>query len=236
MTFPIVVAVIGAILLSLGLLGKVQIQGLVGETTSTPVRIVLCIVGPCLLVVAFILYSSDRSLSSDSSNLDLSQKLKVVEKGPTVTITAPVAGEDVEVQLLPKGGGAFAVRGTSEGIAQDADLRVFVLVHPENPFAAGWWIQSPPVMESNGDWSGQAMIGNPQALPKVGDTLNIVAVAAARDVPRQSKADDPKDLKPVAQSKTVRLRIDPIKKTSRNRVHGEDVLAPTKRPATFSFV
>lgn len=237
MTFPIVIAVIGALLLAIGLLGKLQIRELVGETTSTPIRVVLCLVGSGLMLLAFYIYKSDQPGPADASNITARVNPKSVEKGPAVAITSFVSGQSVEVQLIKGGGGAFTVSGTSAGVEEDASLRIFLLIHPENPYAEGWWIQSPSIMESDGNWSARALVGNAEFLPKLGDTVTILAIAAPRDAPAQTKTDDPKDLKPVAQSKIVRLKIDPVRRVSSNRIFREGDLAPTSPSRTrFSCV
>lgn len=130
---------------------------------------------------------------------------------PTVDITSPRSGEAIEVKLIETGSGSFLVSGRSERVATDPNVRVYVLIHPSDPFAAGWWIQTPVVMDSDGHWYGQAWIGNLEFPPEVGHTLDILAVVAYPDkVQHRVKVDDYKDLNPIAQSDIVAVRIGSI--------------------------
>ena len=101
----------------------------------------------------------------------------------------------------------------------DPNYRIALLLHPEKPFAAGWWIQPVPVVDSDGKWSVQAWIGNSQSLPAKGDTLMIQAVAAGGDIQGQSRVDEVKDLNPVARSRVIKLTIDKVKKPVKRSMH-----------------
>jgi len=127
---------------------------------------------------------------------------------PTVEITSPRDGESIEVQIAETGSGSFFVSGNSERVAANPDMRVYTLVHPADPYAAGWWIQPSVVMDLDGSWSGQAWIGDPDFPPHAGDKLDVLAIVTSpSQIQNRSKVDDPQDLKPRAQSYIVSVSI-----------------------------
>jgi len=128
---------------------------------------------------------------------------------PTVAITSPAAGQQIEVTILPAtGAGSFTVAGTSTEVFADPDLRVYVLVHPADPYASGWWIQQPATVDRNGGWSTQAWIGSTDFPPHQGDRIDLLVIAAAPDaVAGRTQVSDPKDLSPAAQSDIVQVSI-----------------------------
>ncbi|MDY6824483.1 MAG: hypothetical protein SWH68_11910 [Thermodesulfobacteriota bacterium] len=131
-----------------------------------------------------------------------------VMPGPAVAVNSPDNGAAIAVWLAEEGSGGFTVKGDSKRVTMDPNLRVCVLVHPVDPFAEGWWIQPAVVMNSDGAWSGQAWIGDPENPPHVGDVVDIMAVAALPDRLRgHAKVADPMDLGPAAQSELVEVRI-----------------------------
>lgn len=129
---------------------------------------------------------------------------------PTVEITSPSANQQIEVRLANTGSGSFIVNGISSKIFSDPDLRVYVLIHPFDPPAAGWWIQEPAAVEQNGQWSTIAWIGSKDFPPHVGDEIDILVVAARPELVRGLvKISDPKDVNPAAQSDIFRVSIAP---------------------------
>jgi len=130
-----------------------------------------------------------------------------------VAIATPAERQAIEVRLLPEtGSGSFMVSGTSEEVFDDPSLRLYVLVHPADPFAAGWWVQQSAAVDRSGRWTTQAWIGNAASMPHVGDKIDIVAIAAdpAR-VGGRTQLSDPKDAQPAAQSDIVGVSIGTIK-------------------------
>jgi len=131
---------------------------------------------------------------------------------PTVNIISPKNGDSIVVKIADTGSGSFFVEGNSTGVIDKMDLRVYVFVHPADPFAEGWWKQPAVVMESDGSWSTQSWIGDKGFPPHVGDLIDIVAlVAASEHIQDITKGIDPKDIKPKAQSNIVRFNIGTIK-------------------------
>jgi len=131
---------------------------------------------------------------------------------PSVAITSPVRGQDVEVTRIETGSAYFEVAGTSERVAGDPELRIYVLVHPAKPFASGWWVQSPSATAPDGQWKGVAWIGNPEFPTQPGHVVQIVAVAArVEDVQSVQHVDDPKDLRPRTMSPFVEFTIGKVK-------------------------
>lgn len=127
---------------------------------------------------------------------------------PSVAITNPAASQQIEIRLANTGSGSFTVSGTSSEVFSNPDLRVYVLVHPADPPAAGWWIQPPATVEQNGQWSTLAWIGNTDFPPHVGDKIDILVVATRPEqVTGREKVSDPKDIKPAAQSPIVKVSV-----------------------------
>lgn len=131
---------------------------------------------------------------------------------PSVAITSPAEGQEVEITRVDTGSAYFEVVGTSKHVAGNPDLRIYVLVHPTEPFAAGWWVQSPSATAPDGRWEGVAWIGNPEFPTQSGHLVQIVAVAARLEyVQSVQHVDDPKDLRPRAMSSFVEFTIGEVK-------------------------
>lgn len=131
---------------------------------------------------------------------------------PSIAITSPARGQDVEVTRIDTGSAYYEVVGTSEHVAGDPELRIYVLVHPSEPSASGWWVQSPSATAPHGRWEGVAWIGSPEFQAQTGAVVQIVAVAARlEDVRSLQHVDDPKDLQPRATSPFVAFTIGEVK-------------------------
>lgn len=127
---------------------------------------------------------------------------------PSVRIDTPSPSQPVKVRRAPTGSGSFTVSGSSSAVFKDPDLRIYVLVHPADPFAAGWWIQRPALVDTTGSWTAECWIGNADFPPHPGDKVDIVSVAAEPHVVGgRLEVDDPKDLMPAAQSGIVRFSL-----------------------------
>jgi hypothetical protein len=131
---------------------------------------------------------------------------------PSATITSYTNAQFINVKTGSAGEGHFSVEGISTSVASDPDLRLYVLVHPADPFAAGWWVQPAVVMDLNsGHWSVQAQIGNSDYPPHVDDQVDLaVVVTSANLLQNGAHVEDLKDVNPVAQSGIVRVIIRSI--------------------------
>lgn len=138
---------------------------------------------------------------------------QIVPPPPEVAITEPANGQQIEVRILAEtGAGSFGVSGSSAEVYDDPALRLYVLVHPADPFASGWWVQQAATVDRDGQWATQAWIGNQDFPPHAGDKIDILAIVT--DPARlggRNQIGDPKDAKPDAQSDIIRVSIGSIK-------------------------
>ena len=127
---------------------------------------------------------------------------------PKITIAIPATGQQIEIRLSETGSGSFTVSGTSSKVYSDPNIRIYVLIHPNDPPAAGWWIQQPAIVERNGQWQALIWTGSKDFPPHIGDKFEVVAVLAKPEqVASVEKVIDPKDIRPVAQSDIVEISI-----------------------------
>jgi hypothetical protein len=136
---------------------------------------------------------------------------------PAVAVTQPKTDKDVRVELDPVGSARFNVTGTSRGVFGTAGRRIYLLVHPEAPEAAGWWIQPDVVLEQSGNWSGTGWIGSKSFPTAAGHRFVIFAVAAAEREPL------PKDEAGVPWLRAPSL-LDPVASSDLIHVHVRDVV------------
>ena len=131
---------------------------------------------------------------------------------PSIAVTNPVPGQQIEVRLAETGSVSFLVSGTSSGVYSRSNLRLYVLIHPAEPFASGWWIQQPAAVNRNGQWETVAWHGAREFPPQPGDKIDIlIVVADSVDVAGRAQISDPKEIKPVTQSDIIRVSIGTIK-------------------------
>lgn len=132
---------------------------------------------------------------------------------PQVAITSPVAAQQIEVRILPEtGSGSFTVSGTSSEVFTNPNLRLYVLVHPADPFATGWWIQQSATVDRNGQWTTIAWYGAKEFPPQTENKIDLLAVVADPvQVGSRVQISDPKDIDPVAQSDIVSISIGVLK-------------------------
>lgn len=138
----------------------------------------------------------------------------VLTPQPTVAITSPLNGQQIEVQLAETGSCSFYVRGTSSGVTSDSKLQIYVLLHPSNPSSPGWWFQIPPTpanVNQDGQWSVLVWYGSEELPPRVGNAMEVVAVVTtAKQVGGRYKVDDLKQLTPEARSDFITVSIGAI--------------------------
>jgi hypothetical protein len=127
---------------------------------------------------------------------------------PQVAITTPSAGQAVDVKLLPSTGSAsFMVSGSSSNTEAYPQMRIYLLVHPADPFASGWWVQaSPAVVDPGGRWTVQSWYGDKSFPPLPGNKIDLLAlVADPQQVAGQTQIDSPNNLNPIAQSAVITI-------------------------------
>ena len=132
---------------------------------------------------------------------------------PRVAITEPADGGTVDVILHDDTGSAeFRVSGTATRLTSNSKRRIYLLVHPDEPPAPGWWIQPAVSLDSTG-WTGVAWIGTRGWEARTGQRLWLQAVVAARRDPLPTGNDgvpwvgDPQELQPATTSKVVHATI-----------------------------
>ena len=125
-----------------------------------------------------------------------------------LTITGPLPGQLEVKQGVNTRAGTFPVSGTSAGIYSDPKLKIYVLVHPTDP-PADWYVQPAATVDPDGKWLGPAWIGSDQFAPKVGDQLEVLAIAS--DTRPANQLADPRSLDVVARSNVVKYTIGSIK-------------------------
>jgi len=133
---------------------------------------------------------------------------------PRVAITEPADGGTVDVILHDDTGSSeFRVRGTATRLTSNSKRRIYLLVHPDEPPAPGWWIQPAVALDSTGIWTGVAWIGTHGFEAKPGQRLWLQAVVGARRDPLPTgndgvaRVDDPEELQPATTSKVVHATI-----------------------------
>jgi hypothetical protein len=90
---------------------------------------------------------------------------------PTIRITMPIT----RVLCPLNDPCAFAVTGTSFGVASDPSLKAVVFVNPDPGQSFMWWPHPSTSIQGDGTWQGQARIGYTPCWP-IGDDFQIVAM------------------------------------------------------------
>jgi len=136
---------------------------------------------------------------------------------PRVAITKPVDGQTVDVILHDDTGSSeFRVRGTASHLKSNSKRRIYLLVHPHDPPAPGWWIQSAVSLDSEGNWNGVAWFGTHGWEAKPGQSIWLQAVVAERRTSLPVGKDgvpwveDPEELGPATTSKVVHATVSAV--------------------------
>lgn len=156
-----------------------------------------------------LLYALVAGVSATVTFLIVGVSFNALAPKPSVAITNPAAGQQIEMTTLPStGSGSFMVSGISTEVFANPSLRVYVLVHPAEPFASGWWIQQPATVDRNGQWTMQAWYGAHAFPPQPGNRIDLMAIVSTPVlVAGRVQISDPKDIEPVAQSDIIGVSI-----------------------------
>ena len=124
-------------------------------------------------------------------------------------IKSPAPGAQIAVEDYVNGSALLHVQGTSRRVFEDDTLYVYVLIHPVQPYAEGWWIAAPvrPATD-DGWWKADIWIGSQESPVQAGDRFELVASVAplGRDGLYQPIAA-PQALDPRACSRSVEFSI-----------------------------
>ena len=132
----------------------------------------------------------------------------IMPSPPQIAVSSPNDADAIQVFQRNGGAGSFIVEGISSGVFDNQNLRIYLLVHPAQPFGEGWWIQQHGTVDSSGIWRTEAWIGNDEYPPHRGDRLDVLAVVSKTAVVGGLKhVNDPKDIKPFVQSPIISVTI-----------------------------
>ncbi len=128
---------------------------------------------------------------------------------PTVSLDA-VPDSGVDIHHIGNGVCAFAVTGSSTGLRGDRHS-VVVLAHEPADGESGWSVNGPAVLAKDGVWRSVVWIGHREAMPAVGDHIEIVAVVAERGVVRVGhRLEGKQSIGPLAESGPLTLVVQSI--------------------------
>jgi hypothetical protein len=131
---------------------------------------------------------------------------------PTVSISTPVNGDKITVKVTNTGSGMIVVSGQSTDL-EDGWQIYLAIRHVESP---GYYLQlcCPEAVTSDGSWQATGWYGGKRFPPKVGDNIEIVAIA--REVVLAKEHLEPwmeKNLdkfNPKARSSPVRITVGAV--------------------------
>lgn len=92
------------------------------------------------------------------------------------TITDPQNGDTLVFGNETK----FEARGISAGVQEQDGAAIYLLVYPDYPEGAGWYVQHPPasIEPASGDWFAICQLGGQgNYIPRTGDAFFIKAFA-----------------------------------------------------------
>lgn len=190
MTFPIVLLAIGALLLSIGLLGRIEMDKFRAGTDSTPTRVLVGVMGTVLMIAAYFVYVNEKQGGTSaeankpapqaSVNVSSSAVTPAPAPGPVFAIDRPRAGAALEVPLV-EGTGQIEVKGTLRGLEVDygkAGVYVFTRTQGESE----WWYDEAVDADQNGEWTTTALSGSKtKPTPKDRDTGVTIQAVVAED-------------------------------------------------------
>jgi hypothetical protein len=202
------------------------------ELSTTPLPVILVMCGIVLLVIAILPIKIEKlgPLSARQQKISAitgitfvilgivlyflpatSLALPAAPPSYKITITTPPPDFDIAVQLTDNGG-VFKVNGVITSYKKDTNLRVIVLIHSQKPYVKGWWMQTPAIVNENGDWQSGAQIGSNYYPPHVGDELDVIALVVNQgNIGTDPHVDDINRLKPIIESDVIHLTIKEIR-------------------------
>ncbi len=132
----------------------------------------------------------------------------IIPSPPQIAVSSPNDGDAIQVFQRNGGAGSFMVEGISSGVFDNQDVRIYLLVHPAQPFVEGWWIQPQGTVDQSGKWITEGWIGNDEYPPHRGDRFDVLAVVSKPIVVGELKhVNDPKDIEPFVQSPVISVTI-----------------------------
>jgi hypothetical protein len=109
MAFPTVLLIAGLILLLIGLLGRIKLKEFEAGTDSTPIRVIICLIGASLLITALQIYRSDMPSLPDNSNTINANTpppppppTSNTNSPPPLTPPPPLPNADLLIQIITK--------------------------------------------------------------------------------------------------------------------------------------
>ncbi len=127
-------------------------------------------------------------------------------------IRSPPPNAQVAIEDYANGSAHLRVQGTSQRVFEDEELYIYVLVHPVQPYAEGWWITAPVRPTSDdGWWKADVWIGSPQSPVQPGHRFELVAAIAPPGMDAlYQPVPEPGSLNPLARSRSVEFTVGAI--------------------------
>lgn len=124
-------------------------------------------------------------------------------------IKSPPPGAQIAVEDYANGSAHLRVQGTSQRVFEDAGLYIYVLVHPVQPYAEGWWIAAPVrPAATDGWWRADVWVGSQQSPVQPGNRFELAAVVAPPGMDNlYQPVPEPESLAPLARSRSVEFTI-----------------------------
>jgi hypothetical protein len=199
MTFPVVLFIAGALLLAIGLLGKIKLKEIEAGTESKPAKWVMIILGLMLMAFAYYVYVSDKKTDGPGNSNTSGEKTDVptnVNKNvnqpsanqsaspsnthTVFTINQPGDNGSFAIQVS-EGTGEIAVKGTCKDLDVDfSKASIYLFTKTEGDDA--WWYNEEVDPDLNGQWETTGLTGSTNVpTPKDRDKLVTIQAIVAKD-------------------------------------------------------
>lgn len=185
LTFPIVLAIAGILLVLIGVIGEIKIKDWNVGTKSTPGRTIIALFGVGLLVGAFLVYQSDKLPGPNNGNTN-SNPSPSPTPSPEVGINTISADEPLVVKT-DDGAARIPVSGTVKGFPESANSSVYVFTSTGD--FSEWWFNMPVRPNQDGSWSTSGLAGSREEPAEANQTVKIRAVYATSDEIKNAKKD-----------------------------------------------